>query len=73
MADTMHEVQTRDPPSVRQRRGFVRMGVVAVVAVALMVTLAAVVIFVHRPHTPQITPGQKQPSAVVALLTGRIS
>ena len=73
MADTMHEAPTREAPSVRERRGFVRMGVVVVVAVAVMVTLAAVVIFVHRPHTTQITPGQKQPSAVVALLTGRVS
>ncbi len=68
-----HPTETHEPPSVRERRSMARMGLFAVMAAVGLVALAAAVIFAHRPHTPQITPGQKQPSTVVSMLTGRVS
>ena len=72
MVDT-HEVETPEPPSVRERNAVARMGLFAIIAAAVLLALAATLIFAHRPHTPQITPGQKPPLAVVSLLGGRLS
>jgi len=67
MVDTP-QAEVREPPSARERRAFVRMGLWAVIAVAVTMTLAAAFVLAHRPHTPQITPGVKQSSPVASVL-----
>ena len=57
---------THEPRSARERRAFARMGLLAVIVAAAAMTLAAVVILSHRPHTPELTPGQRQREALVA-------
>jgi hypothetical protein len=60
-------VDTQEPPSVREHEQLVRMGLWVVIGVAVVMVLAAVVVFTHRSHTPELVPGQKQPSAIAWL------
>ena len=45
-------VDTKEPPSVREHEQLVRMGLWVVIGVAVVMVLAAVVVFTHRSHTP---------------------
>jgi hypothetical protein len=59
-------VDTQQPPPVSERRMLARMGLWAVIGAAAVMVLAALVVFTHRPHTPQLVPGQK-PSVLAFL------
>jgi hypothetical protein len=58
---------THEPPSLRERKLFEKAGVWAVVGGAAALLLAMAVVFLHRPHTTQLTPGQAQPSSLAFL------
>jgi hypothetical protein len=60
-------VDTQEPPSVRERETLARMGLWVVIGIAAAVVLAALVVITHRPHTPELVPGQKQPSTMAFL------
>jgi hypothetical protein len=61
----------REARTEREHRQFARAGVVVVLGVIACVLLAAVIVLTHRPHTRELTPGQKQPSALAFLDPGR--
>jgi hypothetical protein len=60
-------VDTHEPPSLRERRLFERTGFWAVIGGAAALLLAMALVFLHRPHTTQLTPGQAQPSSLAFL------
>jgi hypothetical protein len=62
MADT-----NGPPPTARGHELPARTGLLVVIGVAVVMMLAALLVFTHRPHTPQLTPGQKQPPAIALL------
>jgi hypothetical protein len=57
-------VDTHERPSVREHELRARMGLWVIIGVAAVMVLAALVVFTHRPHTPELVPGQKEPSAI---------
>ena len=59
-------VDTHESPSAREHEALRRMGFLVVIGIAAAMVLAALVVFTHRPHTPQLTPGQK-PSVIAWL------
>jgi hypothetical protein len=61
-------VDTHEPPPVSDQRVLARLGLWAVIGAATVMVIAAVLVFTHRPHTPELTPGQKQPSALAFLV-----
>ena len=60
-------VDTHQPPCAGEHEVLVRMGLWVIIGVAAVMVLAAFVVFTHRPHTPELTPGQKQPSVIAWL------
>jgi hypothetical protein len=58
-------VDMHAPPS--EQAALLRMGLWVVIGVALVMVLAALVVLTHRPHTPELTPGEKQPSVIAWL------
>jgi hypothetical protein len=60
-------VDTHERRFAREHEALLRMGIWAVIGIAAVMVLAALVVLTHRPHTPELTPGQKQPSAIAWL------
>ena len=59
-------VDTLRPQRLTDRRALVRLGLCAAIGAATLMALAVLVVLTHRPHTPELVPGQKP--SVFALL-----